>query len=53
MKIMSDFRGVVWGIVPFGISQLDFDFRDCAARHFERLRHGMSDPGWQQRLQEA
>jgi len=53
MKIASDFRGAMRGTVPIGISQLDFDFRDCAARHFERLRHGMSDPGWQHRLQEA
>jgi hypothetical protein len=43
----------MWGIVQIGISQLDFDFRDHADRHFRRMTERMSDPGWQHWLQEA
>lgn len=53
MKIMSDFREAMWGIVQIGISQLDFDFRDYADKHFGRTRQRISDPGWQLWLQEA
>ncbi len=37
MKIMSDFREAMWGMVQIGISQLDFDFRSYANQHFERM----------------
>ena len=53
MKTMSDFREAMWGIVQIGISQLDFDFRDYAAKHFRRMAERMNDPGWQHWLQEA
>jgi thiamine kinase-like enzyme len=40
MKFMSDFREAMWGVLQSGISELDFDFKGYAARHFERLeRH--------------
>jgi thiamine kinase-like enzyme len=38
MRYMSDFREAMWGVLQSGISDLDFDFRSYAARHFERLR---------------
>jgi hypothetical protein len=30
----EDHVRAMWGIVQIGISQLDFDFRDYAGRHF-------------------
>jgi thiamine kinase-like enzyme len=53
MKVMSDFREAMWGMVQIGISQLDFDFRLYADRHFKRMTERMKDPGWQTWLQEA
>jgi thiamine kinase-like enzyme len=45
LRFMSDFREAMWGVLQQGISELDFDFADYAARHFERLRRtGASDP---------
>jgi len=38
MCFMSDFREAMWGVVQQGISDLDFDFRAYAAKHFARLR---------------
>jgi thiamine kinase-like enzyme len=38
LRFMSDFREAMWGVVQQGISELEFDFADYAARHFERLR---------------
>ena len=37
MKFMSDFREAMWGVLQSGISELDFDFNDYAARHFGRM----------------
>jgi hypothetical protein len=37
MKIMSDFREAMWGMVQQGISTLDFDFRGYADKHFVRM----------------
>lgn len=53
MKAMSDFREAMWGIVQIGISQLDFDFRDYADKHFRRMTERMNDTGWQHWIQEA
>jgi thiamine kinase-like enzyme len=36
-KFMSDFREAMWGVLQSGISDLDFDFDDYAAKHFARL----------------
>ena len=44
MKIMSNFREAMWGMLQSGISSLDFDFRGYAATYFERLRAGFHDP---------
>jgi thiamine kinase-like enzyme len=38
MRFMSDFREAMWGVLQQGLSELDFDFADYAARHFARLR---------------
>ena len=38
MRFMSDFREAMWGVVQGTVSELEFDFDDYAAKHFERLR---------------
>ncbi len=37
MRFMSDFREAMWGVLQSGISELDFDFREYAAKHFRRM----------------
>ena len=37
MRLMSDFREAMWGVVQQAISTLDFDYVDYAERHFARL----------------
>lgn len=37
MRFMSDFREAMWGVLQSGISDLDFDFRGYAMKHFARL----------------
>ena len=48
-RFMSDFREAMWGVVQAGVSELEFDFRDYAQKHFDRLEKARSDPrfeGW-------
>lgn len=52
MKIMSDFREAMWGLVQLGISKLDFDFRAYADKHFERLTENTLNPNWERWLEE-
>ncbi|MFQ5421329.1 MAG: phosphotransferase, partial [Anaerolineae bacterium] len=52
MKIMSDFREAMWGMVQIGISQLDFDFSGYANQHFDRMANSMYHPDYQQWLAE-
>ena len=44
MRVMSDFREAMWGVVQQAISELDFDFADYAARHFDRLEQTAAEP---------
>ncbi len=37
MRLMSDFREAMWGVVQQALSTLDVDYVDYANRHFERL----------------
>ncbi len=53
MKIMSDFREAMWGILQIGISKLDFDFRAYADKHFQRMAGMMRDPSYALWLQEV
>lgn len=49
MRIMSDFREAMWGVIQQAISTLDFDYVDYANRHFSRLLRSAADPrvqGW-------
>jgi thiamine kinase-like enzyme len=43
MRIMSDFREAMWGVVQQAISTLDFDYVDYADRHFARCLASASD----------
>ena len=52
MKIMSDFREAMWGLVQVGISKLDFDFRGYANKHFDRLTQKILNPNWESWLKE-
>jgi thiamine kinase-like enzyme len=47
MRTLSDFREAMWGLVQCGISELDFDFRAYADKHFQRLTHNLLDPLWE------
>jgi thiamine kinase-like enzyme len=44
MRVMSDFREAMWGVVQQAISELDFDFVAYADEHFERLQRTAADP---------
>ena len=46
MRFMSDFREAMWGIVQQALSDLEFDFRAYASRHFERLERTASEPAF-------
>jgi thiamine kinase-like enzyme len=50
MRIMSDFREAMWGLLQSGISELDFDFNEYATKHFNRLMAAAEDPGFEQYL---
>jgi len=43
MRIVSDLREAMWGVVQQAISTLDFDYVDYADRHFERLLSNAAD----------
>jgi thiamine kinase-like enzyme len=46
MRVMSDFREAMWGVVQQGLSTLDFDYVDYAGRHFARCLEGAGDAGF-------
>jgi thiamine kinase-like enzyme len=50
MRLMSDFREAMWGVVQQGISHLDFDFVAYADEHFERLAQTAASAGFRQAL---
>jgi thiamine kinase-like enzyme len=52
-RFMSDFREGMWGVVQAGVSELDFDFRDYAQKHFDRLEKARSDPRFEGWIEEA
>ena len=37
MRVVSDFREAMWGVLQQGVSTLDVNFVDYAGEHFERL----------------
>jgi thiamine kinase-like enzyme len=52
-RFMSDFREAMWGVVQAGVSELDFDFRGYAQKHFDRLEQARSDPRFDGWIEEA
>jgi thiamine kinase-like enzyme len=46
MRIISDYRESMWGLVQMGISELDFDFQEYSDKHFKRLTNNLEDPNW-------
>lgn len=53
MRVASDMREAMWGLLQSGISELDFDFRGYADKHFQRAAEGIGDPHWSEWLKEA
>ena len=53
MRIVSDFREAMWGVLQQGISSLDVDFVAYADEHFERLLANASGPAFEENLREA
>jgi thiamine kinase-like enzyme len=50
MRFMSDFREAMWGVVQQALSDLEFDFRSYASRHFERLERTAAEPAFRRAL---
>jgi thiamine kinase-like enzyme len=53
MRIVSDFREAMWGVLQRSLSDLDFDFDGYAVKHFARLRESAADPRYGRWLEEA
>jgi thiamine kinase-like enzyme len=53
LKTMSDFREAMWAMIQIAVSTLDFDFREYANKHFERMKKNMIGPDWDQWIKEA
>ena len=55
-RFVSDFREGMWGTVQSVLSDVDFDFRDYAKRHFERAEQRRGDQrfqGWIELVRDA
>jgi thiamine kinase-like enzyme len=52
-RFMSDFREAMWGVVQAGVSELDFDFREYAQKHFDRLQKARTDSRFEGWIEEA
>jgi thiamine kinase-like enzyme len=53
MRVVSDFREAMWGVLQQGISSLDVDFTAYADEHFERLLGNASGAAFEEHLREA
>jgi thiamine kinase-like enzyme len=53
MRVVSDFREAMWGVLQQGISTLDVDFVAYAGEHFERLLSTATTPAFERALREA
>jgi thiamine kinase-like enzyme len=52
MRFMSDFREAMWGVLQSGISELDFDFKGYATKHFARMKRTSADAVFERYLSE-
>jgi thiamine kinase-like enzyme len=53
MRVVSDFREAMWGVLQEGVSALDVDFRAYAADHFDRLLLAAGSPRFERALEQA
>ena len=53
MRVLSDFREAMWGVLQQGCSTLDVDFVAYAAEHFDRLLTVAGGPGFERALTDA
>ena len=53
MKIMSDLREAMWGVVQAGVSKLDFDYVGYAEKYFDRFEAGVKGNEYQRSLKEV
>jgi thiamine kinase-like enzyme len=53
MRLMSDFREAMWGVVQVAISDLDVDFEEYAMKHFDRLLTAIDGPDFEPLLEDA
>jgi thiamine kinase-like enzyme len=53
MKVISDLREAMWGVVQAGVSSLDVDFLAYAQEHFERCLENAARPGFHSLLEDA
>jgi thiamine kinase-like enzyme len=53
LKTMSDFREAMWALIQLAVSSLDFDYREYANKHFERMKSTMKASEWNRWIEEA
>jgi len=53
MRVASDMREAMWGLLQSAVSTLDFDFRGYAEKHFQRAAQGIGDRQWKTWIEEA
>ena len=53
MRVVSDFREAMWGVLQQAISTLDVDFVAYADEHFDRLLRHATEPRFEQALHEV
>ncbi|MEX1277769.1 MAG: hypothetical protein WEI16_01795, partial [Chloroflexota bacterium] len=53
MRVVSDFREAMWGVLQQAISTLDVNFVEYADGHFERLLRHAAEPRFERALTEA
>ena len=53
MRVVSDFREAMWGVLQQGCSTLDVDFVAYAAEHFDRLLTVAARPAFERALTDA
>jgi thiamine kinase-like enzyme len=53
MRVVSDFREAMWGVLQQGISTLDVDFVGYAGEHFDRLLRNASTSAFERALRVA
>ncbi len=53
MRVASDMREAMWGLLQSAVSTLEFDFHGYADKHFHRAAEGIGHPDWKTWIEEA